>query len=148
VRERLKELQLRLTELSEYLTISRPTLYKFVEYYDTGQREMIKNPMVLKLFDFITKNKNLGKKEIVSYIADGKICSGEDKAFNFIVKADTAEHKVLNLIQTYVNGAYDENNCSNDLGKLILLINDININKELSEEEVTCVKNLIQKTNK
>ena len=34
LRERLKNMEIKITELADYLQISRPTMYKFIEYYD------------------------------------------------------------------------------------------------------------------
>ena len=127
------------------MDISRPTLYKFVEYYDNGQLKQIKNSAVLNLFHFITKNKKLSKKEIISYIADGKIHNFNDgKSFSFHAKPDSAQFNLLNLIQTYVNDTYDENNYTQELGKLLLFIDDIASNKKLSEEEKNKIQNIIQ----
>ena len=51
--DRLKELDIKKTELANYLDISRPTMYKFIESYDNGEFETI-NKKVLKLFDYIS----------------------------------------------------------------------------------------------
>lgn len=67
LRERIKDMELRLTELAGYLQISRPTLYKFIELYDLEEREEI-NPKVLKLFDYICSNSLIGKKTVIAYI--------------------------------------------------------------------------------
>ncbi len=65
--ERLKELDIKKTELANYLDISRPTMYKFIEYYETGQFDNI-NKKVLKLFDYITNNNLIGKNNVINYI--------------------------------------------------------------------------------
>jgi len=67
LRERMKEMDLRVTELSDYLQISRPTMYKFIEYYDEQNFELI-NKKVLKLFNYISENEFIGKKTVISYI--------------------------------------------------------------------------------
>ena len=84
MREALKNMQLRLTELSEYLDISRPTLYKFVDYYDTGQKSLI-NKSVLKLFDYISSNKDIDKKDVISYIANGNLLDDEESRLDKLV---------------------------------------------------------------
>ena len=52
IKERLKDIDLKITELSDYMQISRPTMYKFIEAYDDGNSSII-NKHVLKLFKYI-----------------------------------------------------------------------------------------------
>ena len=65
--DRLKELDIKKTELANYLEISRPTMYKYIELYDSNNLSEI-NKKVLKLFDYITENKLIGKNNVISYI--------------------------------------------------------------------------------
>ncbi len=65
--EKLKELDIKKTELANYLNISRPTMYKFIDLYDNGDRNEI-NKKVLKLFDYITDNEMIGKNNVIGYI--------------------------------------------------------------------------------
>ena len=67
IRERLKEIDFKLTDLSEYLKISRPTLYKFIDLYDKKNYESINN-YVLSLFKYIDENPLVGKKSSINYI--------------------------------------------------------------------------------
>ena len=67
IKERLKELDIKITELANYLQISRPTMYKFIESYDNGVMKEV-NPEVKKLFDYIEKNDLVGKRNVINYI--------------------------------------------------------------------------------
>lgn len=67
LRERLKELDLKITELADYLQISRPTMYKFIEYYDNSEFDLI-NKNVLKLFNYINEHPLIGKRNVVNFI--------------------------------------------------------------------------------
>ena len=67
IKERLKEIELRITELSDYLNISRPTMYKFIDLYDSGDKSAI-NPRVLKLFAYLEENPLAGRKAAISFI--------------------------------------------------------------------------------
>ena len=67
LRQRLKDMDLRITELADYLQLSRPTMYKFIEFYDNGEFEQI-NKKVLKLFNYISENELVGKRNVVNYI--------------------------------------------------------------------------------
>lgn len=67
LKNRLKEIDLRITEIAEYLHLSRPTVYKFIDSYDKKQFKMIDNK-ALKLFNFIEENELVGKRGAISYI--------------------------------------------------------------------------------
>ena len=72
LKERLKEMDLRITELADYLQISRPTAYKFIDCYDSNNFDQI-NRKVLKLFNFITENELAGKKVVINYILNNLV---------------------------------------------------------------------------
>ncbi len=72
LRNRLKEMDLKITELADYLQISRPTMYKFIECYDNQEFDSI-NPKVLKLFNFITENELVGKKSVIKFILENLV---------------------------------------------------------------------------
>lgn len=67
LRDRLKNLGLRITELADYLQVSRPTMYKYIECYDNAKFDQI-DKRILKLFNYICENELVGKKNIVNYI--------------------------------------------------------------------------------
>lgn len=65
--DKLRDLDIKKTELANYLNISRPTIYKFIESYDSGEYDTI-NKKILKLFDYITSNELIGKNNVINYI--------------------------------------------------------------------------------
>ena len=65
-------MDLRITELADYLQLSRPTMYKFIECYDNGEFEQI-NKKVLKLFNYINENELAGKRNVVNYILNNLV---------------------------------------------------------------------------
>ncbi len=67
IRERLHDLEIKITELADYLQISRPTLYKAIEDYDSGNKQGI-NPKILSLFDYISGSELIGKRNVIGYI--------------------------------------------------------------------------------
>nr|WP_315018035.1 hypothetical protein [uncultured Campylobacter sp.] len=66
LRERLKEIDLRLVDLSELLKISRPTAYKFIELYEIGQRDKF-DSKILRFFDYVCQN-DINKMDAISFI--------------------------------------------------------------------------------
>lgn len=66
LRDKMKKADFKLVDLAEFLDISRPTAYKFIELYEQGQRDKL-DEKVLRLFKFIDTDKS--KMEIINYIA-------------------------------------------------------------------------------
>ena len=67
IHERLQSLDIKITELANYLQISRPTMYKFIEAYDSGDRKSV-NTNVLKLFDYIAEHELADKRNVIAFI--------------------------------------------------------------------------------
>ena len=93
LRDRLKSMELKITELADYLQVSRPTMYKFIEYYDNQQFELI-NKKVLKLFNYINEHELVGKKNVVNYILTNLVTVKEMN--------DSEEYGVLYAIKKYI----------------------------------------------
>ena len=72
LRDRLREMDLKITELADYLKVSRPTMYKFISYYDEKSFDLINNK-ILKLFNYINENELAGKKNVINYIFNNLI---------------------------------------------------------------------------
>ena len=116
LKERLKEMDLRITELSDYLQVSRPTMYKMIERYDQGDRAAL-DKSVLRLFDYIMNHELVGKKNVVAYIlahfSDVKdIGDGAEKAIlrriRKCVLSDPAAPKVKFMEICSTSAAFDE----------------------------------------
>ena len=67
IKERLKDLDIKITELAGYLSISRPTMYKFIDMYDAGDKKDLSNFMC-ELFNYIDTNELIDKKNVINYI--------------------------------------------------------------------------------
>ena len=67
IQDKLKNLKIKVTEIADYVDLSRPTLYKAMESYDAGERDNI-NKNVLKIFDYIDLNKGIEKKDVINYM--------------------------------------------------------------------------------
>ena len=67
IKERLKDLDIKITELAGYLSISRPTMYKFIDMYDAENKKDLSN-FICELFDYIDTNELIDKKNVINYI--------------------------------------------------------------------------------
>ncbi|ERJ12292.1 hypothetical protein [Haloplasma contractile] len=108
MRDKLRMINLRLTELSNYLSISRPTLYKYIEDFENENYENL-NPSIRKIFFYIESNDDITKKDVITYIIsilnEDKIFSREDLLVSEIIeclKNETSTDKLqflLNIIK-------------------------------------------------
>ena len=73
MKERLRELGIKTTELSEYMRISRPSLYKYMDLYEAGDTRAIPDN-VLRTFRYVDRYKSLTKEQIVIFV----ICEFSD----------------------------------------------------------------------
>ena len=67
IKDRLKELDIKITELANYLSISRPTMYKFIEMYDEGNKKELTSS-ICDMFDYVEQNELIDKKNVINYI--------------------------------------------------------------------------------
>ena len=93
LRKRLRELDLKITELADYLQISRPTMYKFIEYYENSEFDLI-NKKVLKLFNYIAEHELIGKKNVINYILNNLV--------NLKENGDSEEIEIIKKIKKYI----------------------------------------------
>lgn len=94
IRQKLREMDFKITELAEYLQITRPTLYKFIDDYDSGNFALI-NKRVLKLFNYIENNPLAGKKTILVYILNNLVDEKEMENENEISKFTKIKKYIL-----------------------------------------------------
>ncbi len=73
MKERLRDLGIKTTELSEYMRISRPSLYKYIELYESKDTSAIPEN-VLRTFRYIDRYKSLTKEQVVIFV----ICEFSD----------------------------------------------------------------------
>lgn len=94
MREKIRNLDIRLTELADYLKISRSSLYNYIEYYENNNKKAIPFE-ILKLFQYIDKSKILSKEMVINYIMT-HFCVIEGRS----IKDD---------VVLYLNGIDDDN---------------------------------------
>ena len=142
IRERLKEIDFKLTDLSEYLKISRPTLYKFIDLYDKKNYESINNH-VLSLFKYIDENPLVGKKSSINYIltnlVDEKELRTETDVSLFmqikkliISEPDSSKSKFLELLV--------KKSDYNDICEYFIKIYPLLRKRNLTKEEIELLK--------
>ncbi len=88
----MKELDIRITELCDYLHFSRPTMYRFIDNYEAGKYRGIDRG-VLSLFRYIDETPNIGKKNVISFIINNITIETDDSSdSSFIALAKKYEN--------------------------------------------------------
>ena len=86
MREKLREMDLRITELCDYLHFSRPTMYRFIDNYEAKKYRGVDRG-VLALFRYIDGTPNIGKKNVISYIINNVNTDTDDDSESHLIKA-------------------------------------------------------------
>lgn len=107
MKEQLRELGFRLTELADLLHISRPTLYKYIELYESGDYDGIRGD-VLMLFGYISANAGATKREVLQYMVHniGFLDEGSTdrtEAVATVIARSGCSRQKLDLIMSMVN---------------------------------------------
>ena len=137
LREKLKNLDLKITELAEYMQISRPTMYKFIECYDNHDFSQI-NPKVLKLFNYINEQELIGKRNVVNFIltqlsdVEADEDEGEHEAVK-IIKNQLTTNPAAKKSQFYTLCATGD--CFDDLITYLVSIQPLLSKKRLTAKE-------------
>lgn len=120
IKERLKELDIKITELASYLSISRPTMYKFIEMYDEGSKNDL-SKFICELFEYIETNELIDKKNVISYILS-KVVKTEE-----VTSKQNSDLEQLSECRTDDNNLFKQKiakylNENNDLDELIAFV--------------------------
>ena len=164
MKERMRELNIKMTELSEYIKVSRPTLYKYIESYEEGDYESIPN-RVVSLFKIMEKPE-VTKEQVISYIIssfkeeDGNDAgdavrrylsdpSSSSSKVEFLQKVATTD--CLDSIIPYLNDCIDilsgeniDDEQAYQVARLVLMRSKVIRNLPLKDEELKEVKEILR----
>lgn len=85
---------MKITELADYLQVSRPTMYKFIDAYDNNRKDEVSKP-ALRVFDYIESDDMIGKRNVISFILNN---------LAEIDETDSGEvNEVVNAVKLYVS---------------------------------------------
>lgn len=94
IRDKLKVMEMKITELADYLQVSRPTMYKFIDAYDNNRKDEVSKP-ALRVFDYIESDDMIGKRNVISFILNN---------LAEIDETDSGEvNEVVNAVKLYVS---------------------------------------------
>lgn len=133
IKELLKKLDIKITELSDYLKLSRPTLYKFIDNYENKNIKELDKRLV-DLFNYIKKNIDvIEKRNVINYIFNN---------FNEYTNLEEDKlYRIINNVRDYV--------INNPKSEKTFMIDEIINNKyyDLIIHYLYSIHNIISKKN-
>lgn len=95
LRDKLRDSNIKITELSYYLGVSRPTLYNFLDMYINKDYSSLEKK-VFDVFKFIDDSKNLTSPILVNYMISKKVSDN----VSIIREIDQVEEELRRLKQS------------------------------------------------
>lgn len=165
MKEKLRDLGIKTTELSQYMRISRPSLYKYLESYESKEYKVIPEK-VLRTFRYVDKYKNLTKEQIITFVicefAEEETSDKKESIRKYLLTKGSNDPKIelmYALINTdifdgvthYLNevcrilekGELTESEIV-QISRFINFRTDIMVNKPLTEEEIENAKESLE----
>jgi len=117
MRKILHDMGLNITEISEIMDVSRPTMYKFIDSYENGDRDKI-DQNVLKFFDSVKRNPKMKKKDALYYalLLQGGRSETHNDRINSIVTVTAVERPVRKLVLLKSKNAIDYMSYCEEMG--------------------------------
>ena len=164
MKEKLRSLGIKTTELSQFMKISRPSVYKYIELYESKEYKQIPEK-VLRVFRYIDRYKSITKEQIIAFIisefSDFEDSDRKESIRNYLLNKGKNDPKIelmyvlittdsLDPIVQYLSVAgtlLDKGDLDDSellqVAKLVNLRSDIMTNKPLTEEEIDKSRKLL-----
>ena len=164
MKEQLRGLGIKTTELSEFMKISRPSLYKYIELYESKEYKQIPEK-VFRVFKYVDKYKNLTKEQIIAYtigeFSDTETSDKKEAVRNYLLNKGMNDSKIdlmyvlattdsLDAVVQYLASAgkiLDEGDLDDSkiyqVSRLVNLKHDIMTNTPLNEEEIKKTRSIL-----
>ena len=164
MKARMRELNIKMTELSEYIKVSRPTLYKYIESYESGDLESIPG-RVVSLFRMMDRPEVTKEQVIASIISTFREDEGTETGEavrRYVSDPSSSPSKIeflekvastdcLDSIIPYLNDCIDilsgdtiDDDQAYQVARLVLLRSKVNRNLPLKDEELREAKEILR----
>lgn len=97
LRERLRNLEIKIIDLAKMLDISRPTLYKHIESYEANRRDSIEVSLIA-LFDYIMKNEFINANNVLIYITQNILSIKDDSKGSISLSGNAQKDAFINTL--------------------------------------------------
>ena len=162
----MRELNIKMTELSEYIKVSRPTLYKYIESYENGDTESIP-ARVVSLFRLMERS-DVTKEQVVTFTITAFTEEGSSDSKDVIRRyladpsASPAKVELMHKLATtdclddivpYLNGCMDilsdgdaDGEKAYQVARLVILKDRVTRNKPLKYDELNEAKEILRES--
>lgn len=89
VRDKLRDINVRLVELATYLKLSRPTIYKYLELFEEGDFGKIEDA-TCAMFRYIDETPQLTKPALMNYLINNILPTSQVLGENYVSKVAEA----------------------------------------------------------
>ena len=164
MKARMRELNIKMTELSEYIKVSRPTLYKYIESYESGDLESIPDRVVslFRLMDRPEVTKEQVIASIISIFREDEGTETGEAVRRYVSDPSSSPSKIeflekvastdcLDSIIPYLNDCIDilsgdtiDDDQAYQVARLVLLRSKVNRNLPLKDEELREAKEILR----
>lgn len=115
IRDKLRNANIKLTDLSYYLGVSRPTMYHFLELYST-KRYLEIEKRIYDLLTFVDNTKPLNSVILINYMINNRIgqnLTSQNEKDNFMdrysrLKSSQSNDDLLRIKLTHAIVMYDD----------------------------------------
>lgn len=164
MKEKLRDLGIKTTELSGFMKISRPSLYNYIKLYESKEYKRIPEK-VFRVFKYVDKYKNLTKDQIIAYtigeFSDTETSDKKEAVRNYLLNKGMNDSKIdlmyvlattdsLDAVVQYLASAgkiLDEGDLDDtkiyQVSRLVNLKHDIMTNTPLNEEEIKKTRSIL-----
>ena len=164
MKARMRELNIKMTELSEYIKVSRPTLYKYIESYESGDLESIPG-RVVSLFRMMDRPEVTKEQVIASIISTFREDEGTETGEavrRYVSDPSSSPSKIeflekvastdcLDSIIPYLNDCIDilsgdsiDDDQAYQVARLVLMRSKVNRNLPLKDDELKEAKEILR----
>ena len=162
MKDRMRELNIKMTELSEYIDVSRPTLYKYIDSYENGDLSSIPD-RVVSLFRTM-ETPGITKEQVVSFtittFSKNDVTDDKEVIRRYLIDPSASPEKVelmqklattdcLDDLVPYLNGCVDilskrtiEDREVYQIARLLLLRSKVTRNVPLDDDELKEAKEI------
>ena len=164
MKARMRELNIKMTELSEYIKVSRPTLYKYIESYENGELDTIPD-RVVSLFRLMDRPE-VTKEQVVTFtittFSESDSTDIRETVRRCLMDPSFPQQKVefmhrvattdcLDPLIPYLNGCMDilsegrmDDERAYQVARLVILISKVTRNVPLKDEELKEAKEILR----
>lgn len=97
-----------ISELSRLVNLSRPTLYKYVEEYESEIYDNLPSE-ILNLFDYIYSSKSFGKNDIIEYCANNFSSLSTNSIIDEVKMLINSKEGFKEKLRIFIDEYYKEN---------------------------------------